>query len=51
MGNDKDLGFDPIKDLIPITQISALVSVLMVPPNSPIKNFADDLAYTNANPG
>ncbi len=47
----KDLGFDPIKDLIPITQISALVSVLMVPPNSPIKNFADYLAYTKANPG
>lgn len=45
------LSFDPIKDLIPITQMSSLVSVLMVPPSSPLKSFAEYLAYTRANPG
>ena len=46
-----DINFDPLKDLIPITQMSSLVSVLMVPPSSPLKSFAEYLAYTRANPG
>ena len=47
----KDLTFDPVTDLIPITQMSLLVSVLMVPASSPIKSFADYVAYAKANPG
>ena len=47
----KDLGFDPLKDLAPITQMSSLNSVLMVHPSSPIKTFAEYLAYAKANPG
>ena len=47
----KDITFDPVNDLIPITQMSQLISVLMVQPGSPIKNFAEYVAYTKANPG
>ena len=47
----KDLKFDPLKDLVPITMMNELVSVLMVPPSSPIKTFSEYLAYTRANPG
>jgi len=47
----KDLGFDPLKDLAPITQMSSLISVLMVHPSSPIKTFVEYLAYAKANPG
>ena len=47
----KDLKFDPLKDLVPITMMSSLVSVVMVPPSSPIKSFSEYLAYTRANPG
>lgn len=47
----KDLKFDPLKDLVPITMMNALVSVVMVPPSSPIKSFSEYLAYTKANPG
>lgn len=47
----KDLGFDPVKDIAPVTQMSSLVSVLMVPPASPLKSFAEYLAFTRANPG
>ncbi|HET7157776.1 MAG TPA: tripartite tricarboxylate transporter substrate binding protein, partial [Burkholderiales bacterium] len=38
-------------DLAPITMMNALVSVLMVPPSSPIKTFSDYLTYTRNNPG
>jgi tripartite-type tricarboxylate transporter receptor subunit TctC len=47
----KDLKFDPLKDLTPITMMNELVSVLMVPPTSPLKSFSEYLAYTRANPG
>jgi tripartite-type tricarboxylate transporter receptor subunit TctC len=47
----KDLKFDPVKDLAPITMMNALVSVLMVPPSSPVKTFSDYLSYTRNNPG
>lgn len=47
----KDLKFDPLKDLVPITMMSSLVSVVMVPPSSSIKSFSEYLAYTRANPG
>ena len=47
----KDLKFDPIKDLVPITMMNELVSVIMVPPASPMKNFSEYLAYVRAYPG
>jgi len=47
----KDLPFDILKDLAPLSMMSTKTSVLMVPPSSPIKTFAEYLAYTKANPG
>lgn len=47
----KDLSFDPLKDLVPITMMHSLVSVLMVPAASPIRTFSEYLAYAKANPG
>lgn len=47
----KDLSFDPVNDLTPITQMSQLVSVLMVPASSHLKSFADYVAYARGNPG
>lgn len=47
----KDLSFDPLKDLVPLTVMHDSVSVMMVPVSSPIKSFAEYLAYTRANPG
>jgi tripartite-type tricarboxylate transporter receptor subunit TctC len=47
----KDLKFDPLKDLVPIMMMNELVSVLLVPPTSPLRRFSDYLAYTKNNPG
>jgi tripartite-type tricarboxylate transporter receptor subunit TctC len=47
----KDLKFDPLQDLAPVTLMHVLLSVLMTPPASPIRNFPDYLAYTRGNPG
>lgn len=47
----KDLSFDILKDLAPITMMSVKTSVLMVPAASPIKSFAEYLATVRANPG
>jgi tripartite-type tricarboxylate transporter receptor subunit TctC len=46
-----NLNFDPLKDLIPLTAMHDSMSVMMVPVSSPIKSFAEYLAYTRANPG
>lgn len=47
----KDLAFDILTDLAPITLMSTKTSVLMVPASSAFKTFAQYLAYTRANPG
>ena len=47
----KDLPFDVLTDLIPLTLMSHKTSVLMVPASSAFKTFAQYLAYTRANPG
>ena len=44
-------GFDPLKSLVPVTQINAAPLVLVVAANSPIKNIADLRAQAQANPG
>jgi tripartite-type tricarboxylate transporter receptor subunit TctC len=43
--------FDPAKDLEPIILIERGPLVLVVPENSPFKNFQDLLKYGKANPG
>ena len=47
----KDLQYDPLKDLDPITVAVQAPNVLVVPASSPHKTIADVVAYEKANPG
>lgn len=47
----KDLNFDIVKDLAPITQMSQRSSLLVASPNAPFRTFAEYIAYARANPG
>ena len=46
----KDLPFDPINDLAPVTLVVNGLSVLVVNPNLPVKTVGELMAYTKANP-
>ncbi len=43
--------FDPIKDLVPITELGTTPDLLVVPADSPIKDLADLIAKSKAQPG
>jgi len=45
------LGFDPVKDFTPITYVSAVPNILVVPASSPFKTMQDLINYAKANPG
>lgn len=45
------LGFDPVKDLMPITMVSRYPNMLVVHPSVPARNLQELLAYARANPG
>jgi tripartite-type tricarboxylate transporter receptor subunit TctC len=47
----KHLGYDPIKDLAPITLIASIPAVLVVSPTLPVNSVADLVKYAKANPG
>jgi tripartite-type tricarboxylate transporter receptor subunit TctC len=47
----KNLPFDPIRDLAPITQLSAYPNMLTVHPSLPVKSVQDLIAYAKSNPG
>ena len=47
----KDLGFDPLKRLDPITVLVDVPSVLFVPAGVPAQNFREFVTYAKANPG
>jgi tripartite-type tricarboxylate transporter receptor subunit TctC len=47
----KDMGFDPLKDLTPLTLALVVPNVLVVPPGSPAKNFSELLEMAKAKPG
>jgi tripartite-type tricarboxylate transporter receptor subunit TctC len=47
----KNLPFDPIRDLAPITQLSAFPNLLTVHPTVPIKTVKDLIALAKAKPG
>ena len=47
----KNVGFDPVKDFIPITMIGSVSNVLVVHPSFPAKTLAEFLALIKANPG
>src|SRR5258706_9099559 len=45
------LGFDPIKDFAPITFVSSVPNILVVPASSPFKTVKDLIDAAKANPG
>src|SRR6185295_19006573 len=47
----RNLGFDPQRDLEPITFIANSPTVLVVPPSLPVKTLAKFIAYAKARPG
>ncbi|MGE0797228.1 MAG: Bug family tripartite tricarboxylate transporter substrate binding protein [Lautropia sp.] len=44
-------GFDPLKDLLPVTALASMPYVLVVHPSLPLRSAGDLLAYARANPG
>ena len=47
----RKLPFDPMKDLVPVSQIYSLFFVMVVHPSVPAKTVAELVAYAKANPG
>ena len=47
----KNLPFDPVRDLAPITQLSAFPNLLTVHPGVPVKTVKDLIALAKAKPG
>lgn len=47
----RDPGYDPFRDLTPITMVSEAPMVLLAKPDNPIRNLADLLARARARPG
>ncbi len=47
----KNLPFDPLRDLAPVTQLSAFPNMLTVHPAVPVKTVADLIALAKAQPG
>jgi tripartite-type tricarboxylate transporter receptor subunit TctC len=45
------LGYDPLKDFAPITIITRLPSLMVVPPASPARSVAEFIALAKAKPG
>jgi tripartite-type tricarboxylate transporter receptor subunit TctC len=47
----KKVGFDPAKDLVPITLVGAQANVIYVNPAMPVRTLSELTAYAKANPG
>lgn len=47
----KDLGFDPLQRLEPVTVLVDVPSVIFVPAGLPVNTFTDFVAWARANPG
>ena len=46
-----DVGYDPIKDFVPITRVGSFTLMLVVDPNLPIHSIKELVDYAKANPG
>ena len=46
----KDMGFDPVKDLAPITNVAAGPQVIVIGKDLPVKDLKEFIAYARANP-
>lgn len=51
LGYTTKINWDPIKDISYIINVTGYAFGMVVPANSPLKNWADFLAYAKANPG
>jgi tripartite-type tricarboxylate transporter receptor subunit TctC len=51
LGLYKTPGYDPLKDLVPVTITGELPNVLVVAPNNPANSVADMVAQAKAKPG
>ncbi len=47
----KNMPFDSVKDLVPITQVAYSPNILVVPNDLPVKSVQELVAYAKANPG
>jgi tripartite-type tricarboxylate transporter receptor subunit TctC len=47
----KNMAFDPVKDLAPVTQVAYSPNILVVPNELPVKSVQELVAYAKANPG
>jgi tripartite-type tricarboxylate transporter receptor subunit TctC len=47
----RDLGYDPIKDFVPITRVGSFTLMLVVDPNLPIHSIEELVDYAKSNPG
>ena len=47
----KNMPFDPVKDLMPITQVAYSPNILVVPNDLPVKSVQELVTYAKANPG
>jgi tripartite-type tricarboxylate transporter receptor subunit TctC len=45
------LGYDPLKDFVPITRVFVAANILALPPDVPVKTLADLVALARAEPG
>ncbi len=50
-GLDPKLGYDSLRDFVPITQVNSGPNVLVVHPSTPFKTFKELVDYVRANPG
>jgi tripartite-type tricarboxylate transporter receptor subunit TctC len=47
----KKLPFDPLRDLVPVVQLTSSLQALVVGPKVPVKSVQELIAYAKANPG
>jgi tripartite-type tricarboxylate transporter receptor subunit TctC len=47
----KNLGFDPIRDFIPVSRMTEIAAILIVNPKVPATSTAELIRYARANPG
>jgi len=47
----KNMPFDPLKDIVPVTQVAFSPNILVVPNDLPVKSVQELVAYAKANPG
>jgi tripartite-type tricarboxylate transporter receptor subunit TctC len=47
----KNIGYDPVKDFVPITRIGSFTLMMVIDPGLPAKTLPELIAYAKANPG